>query len=169
MTIPIELILTVTLSALCGALIPAIALWLQSKQQRRELSLRHEELLYQRRLEIAIEVSQTCYKYFTASHALRTADDDDQKEYYLKKLFELGKQIEEHEPVISFLFPAATLSAFKEYWRTVDHIRTSKEVHWTAVGSRLDEAYAKFISSMRNDLGITSAELNLSKTLTKST
>ena len=151
MSIPWELILTVTLSALGGALIPAIGLWLQTRQSKRELSLQHEEILYQRRLELALRVAKTCYDYMAVSHGLKLERDEKLKKYYLQERHRLGKQIQDHESQIVLLFPPSSVSEFRKYWRIVDEIKTSRELHWTAVGYRLDEAYADLTNSMRRE------------------
>ena len=169
MDIPWELILTVTLSALAGALIPAIGLWLQSKQSARELSLRHEEILYERRIELALEISKTYYKYMAVSHTLKFEEDENVKKAYRLELFDLGKQIEGHESHVVILFPPKSVAAFRRYWRVVDEIRTSHDIHWTTVGSKLDETYAELTNSMRSDLGIESVEKRLIQVFGQST
>ena len=92
-----ELILTVTLSALGGALIPAIGLWMQSRQRRRELTLSHEEMLYQSRLRLALEVSRTCYDYMAVSQKLKCEKDEQLRKVYRSELYNLGMAIQVHE------------------------------------------------------------------------
>ena len=169
MTVPIELIVTVTLSALGGALIPAIGLWLQFKKSQRELSLRHEEALFEKRLATALSISDTCYEYFAVSHRHRCADDSDYKKALVEELFQLGKRLEALEARVVLLFPRSTADAFRRFLSVVDDVRKSKEVHWTAVGVRLDEAFNTLIKSVRNDIGITSAEANIASSLAKGT
>ena len=161
MQIPLELILTVTLSALGGAIIPAVGLWLQSNQSKRQLSLRHEEVVYKRRLDLALEVSRTCYKYMAVSHKLRNETDNGLKQKYQLDLFEIGKQIESHESEVVVLFPEHSVAAFRKYWRTVDQIRTAQHIHWTEVSSLLDDTYAELTNAMRSDLGVDCVENRL--------
>ena len=91
MSLPRELILTVTLSALGGALIPAIGIWLQAGQRRRELSLRHEEIIFQRRLDLALEVSRTYYEYMAVSARVRHEKDEPLRKACRFQLYELGR------------------------------------------------------------------------------
>ncbi len=150
-------------------MIPAIGLWLQSRQSKRELSLRHEELLYQRRLELALEISKTYYDYMAVSHRLKFEKKEQLKKAYQLQLFDLGKQIQAHESQVNFLFPSKSVAAFRKFWRAVDEIRTSQEVHWTSVGSSLDEALAELTNALRSDLGIESVENRLVQTVGRKT
>lgn len=169
MAIPLELIVTVLLSALGGALIPAIGLWLQSRQSKRELSLRHEEVLYRRRLELALEISTTCYNYMAVNHKLKNEKDEQLGKAYLPERVQLGKEIQAHESQVRILFPPRSVAAFRKYWRAVDEIGTSRDIHWTVVGSLLDEAYFDLTGSMRSDLGIESVEKRLIQTFGQGT
>jgi len=169
MDIPVDLIVTVVVSVLGGSLIPLFGMWLQSRQKKRELSLRHEEVLYQKRLDVATEVSRTCYEYMAISHRLKFEEDEEHKGALLKDFHDVGKQIQKHESKVALLFPPNSVKAFRRYWREIDNIRMSKDIHWTAVGSTLDEVYANLIDSMREDLGVASAEQKLTQSLQQST
>lgn len=169
MDIPIELIVTVVVSVLGGSLIPLVGIWLQSRQKTRELSLRHEEVLYQKRLDLATELSRTCYQYMAISHQLKDEKDEEYKDVLLREFVAAGKQIQDHESQVVLLFPPNSVKAFRRYWREIDNIRLSKDIPWTAVGSDLDEAYARLIDSMREDLGIASAEQKLTQSLHRRT
>jgi len=131
--------------------------------------LRHEEVLYQKRLDVAIEVSRTGYEYFSISHRLKVEKDEEYKGVLLREFVTVGKQIEDLESQVALLFPPNSVKAFRRYWREIDNIRRSKDIPWTAVGSDLDEAYAMLIDSMREDLGVASAEQKLTQSLHRRT
>ena len=116
MSLPRELILTVTLSALGGALIPAIGIWLHGGQRRRELSLRHEEIIFQRSLDLALEVSRTYYEYMAVSARVRHEKDEPLRKACRFQLYELGREIQNHESQVLLLFPERSVSAFRKYW-----------------------------------------------------
>ena len=137
---------------------------MQSRQRRRELTLSHEEMLYQSRLRLALEVSRTCYDYMAVSQKLKCEKDEQLRKVYRSELYNLGMAIQVHESQVVLLFPSDSVATFRKYWRVVDEIRTSRDIHWTAVGSRLDEAYAEQTNSMRRDLGSKSVENRLIQT-----
>ncbi len=161
-----ELVIATLVGFLSGALVPLIGLWTQSRWKRREITLKHEETLFQKRIEIATKTIRACYNHFTISHKYATAKEE-KKLAFLKQRSSIRTQIFEIEPEVDLFFPSETVMAFRNFLSSVD-ATISSETHWTVVGSRLDKEFTTFVNKVRADLGIEATESNLTQSLPQS-
>jgi hypothetical protein len=159
-----ELVIASILGFLSGSLIPLIGIWIQSKWKQREITLKHEEVLFQKRMEVASKAINACYNFFTISHRYKVARDENEKTALRKQRFQIQIKIFEIEPEIDLFFPSETVTAFRSFLNSVDEIVNSN-THWTAVGSRLDSEFAIFVNKVRNGIGIASTESKLTQSL----
>ncbi len=161
-----EFVIATLVGFLSGALVPVIGLWIQSRWKHREITLKHEDTLFQKRIEVATKTIKACYNYFTISHRYALAKDKN-KAAFLKQRGLIQTQIFEIEPEVDLFFPLETVTAFRNFLNSVDE-SIKPEIHWTAVGYRLDTEFTTFVNKVRADLGIEATESNLTKSLSQS-
>ena len=159
-----ELVIATVIGVVTGALIPLIGLRLQAQWKEREITLKHEETLFQKRLEIASKTVTVCYQYFTISHKYALVKEEDDRSVYRKRRAQLNHQIYDTEPEIDLFFPPETVTAFRTFLTSVDEIIESK-IPWTSIGSRLDSEFTTFVNKVRSEIGIEATESRLTESL----
>ncbi len=161
-----ELVFATLFGFVTGAFVPLIGFWFQSRWKQREITLKHEETLFQKRLEIASKTIKVCYNHFTIGHKYALAHEEE-KAVLRKQRAQSHHQIIEIEPEVDLFFPEETVMAFRIFLNSVDDIVNTK-IPWTSVGYRLDSEFTSFVNKVRADIGIDATESKLTQSLHQS-